>query len=166
MAEGHHTAAEKAAAIIRKGADAVVGEACGSDVSDSDADWEATTFSRHKLPDFYRLEHRQCAMSMAGYIAERLYLGHPWRQDEAMLRGLLAKLAASAEGAASTSENEVSQPLLIIRSYHPQLNDDQLLATYRQHEQDTHDWLQQIEVWTAVLERARALGLPEAPGSD
>ncbi len=167
MAESHLTDQQKTAvAIIRESANAVVSDACGTDVSDSDVDWEATTFSRHKLPDFNRLEGRQCAVSMAGCIAERLYLGQPWREDEATLRGLLPDLASLGEDAESDPGHAAARPLLIIRSYHPDLSDDQLIATYRQHEQDTHDWLQQIEVWTAVLEKARGLGLHEAGGND
>ncbi len=163
MAENQVTAARSAAAtIIRKSADAVVAEACGTDVADDDMDWEATTFSRHKLPDFHRLEERQCALSMAGYIAERLYIGRPWPQDETELRDLLTKVASSEAETEPEPGNDASRALLIIRSYHPELNEDQLVAAYRQHEQDTHAWLQQVEVWTAVLEKARALGLAEA----
>ena len=59
-----------------------------------------------------------------------------------------------------------TRALLIIRSYHPELSEEALLAAYRRREQDTYEWLQQIEVWTAVLEKARALGLTEAGGKD
>ncbi len=163
MADSHLTAAQKAAAtIIRESAFAVVTAACGTDVSDTDVDWEATTFSRHQLPDFRRLEERQCAISMAGYIAERLYLGQSWHQDEASLRDLVTN--REPPEASPQASGDAYQVLLVIRSYHPKLSPDQLVAAYRQHEQDTHDWLQRIEVWTAVLEQARARGLPEDGG--
>ena len=163
MAENHLTSAQNAAAIIiRKSADAVVAEACGTDVSDEEMDWEATTFARHKLPDFLRLEERQCALSMAGYIAERLYTGQPWQQEEAELRALAAKLTSSQAETEPHPGEEAAPALLIIRSYHPELSEDELIAVYRQHEQATHAWLQQIEVWTTVLEKARTLGLTQA----
>ncbi len=163
MADSHLTAAQKAAAhIIRESAFAVVAEASGTDVSDTAVDWEATTFSRHELPDFRRLEERQCATIMAGYIAEHLYVRQPWQLDEARLRQLVNQPEPSQE----TPEvvDDALKALLVIRTYHPDLSEDQLRATYRQHEQNTHDWLQKVEVWTAVLEKARALGLPEDAG--
>ena len=167
MAESPTTPAQIAAsAIIRRSADAVVAEACGSDISDADVDWEATTFSRHKLPDFHKLEERQCAMSMAGYLAERLYLGHPWQEDEGTLRAMSASPASSEKEQEGKPEADASRALLIIRSYHPELDEAGLLAAYRKHERDTQEWLQQIEVWTAVLEKARALGLSEAGRND
>ena len=163
MADSHLTAAQQAAAtIIHESAFAVVTAACGTDVSDTDVDWEATTFSRQQLPDFRRLEERQCATSMAGYIAERLYLGQSWQQDEASLRDLVINWEPPEESPQASSG--AYQALLVIRSYHPKLSPDQLVAAYRQHEQNTHDWLQKIEVWTAVLEKARALGLAEDGG--
>ena len=167
MAENHLTSAQSAAAsIIRKSADSVIAEACGTDVSDDDMDWEATTFSRHKLPDFLRLEERQCALAMAGYIAERLYTGQPRQQDEAGLRALVTKLTSSETETEPDPGDDAAPAALIIRSYHPELSEDQLIAAYRKHEQDTHAWLQQIEVWTAVLEKARTLGLTEAGNDD
>ena len=163
MADSHLTAAQKAASLmIRESALAVVVEACGTDVSDTEVDWEATTFSRHELPDFQRLEERQCATFMAGYIAEHLYLGQPWQLDEARLRHLVNRPEPSQKSPQAT--DDALKALLVIRTYHPDLSEDQLLASYRQHEQNTHDWLQKIEVWTAVLKKARALGLREDTG--